>query len=469
MDDGSSPSQEGPAKADARPTKAFFVSMITRDISLEESILDLIDNSADAALRREKSRPVGLTGQVPLGKYSVDVRLSEDDFLIADTCGGLSLDDAAHYAFTFGRRSDAPPSPFTVGVYGIGLKRAVFKIGRDIRIVSTYRLSATASGPAPAPESFAVPIDVDDWLAAEGPVWDFDIEESPPEQHAGVRIRICRLGEPVSQAFCDPSFVASLRHSISTAYALHISNGLTIRLNGKDVESFLPSFMQASSILPARVSSTDSEVPDVSLELIAGMTQPPSDDPAPDPDVVAQSKFGWYVACNGRFVVVADRTPLTGWGVHPSPHWHQQYAGFVGFALFSSPDPSLLPLTTTKRRLDVSSDVYRRAQATMDKLARQWINYTNRRKRSLQSARRQEKQASSVSISDIKPRPTLKLPKLAAERPEASSTVTYRVSSRRVVALAQELGNPRASPNTVGKDAFEYCYRDLIDDSSAES
>ena len=32
-------------RADANPTKAFFVRMITRDITLEDCIFDLVDNS----------------------------------------------------------------------------------------------------------------------------------------------------------------------------------------------------------------------------------------------------------------------------------------------------------------------------------------------------------------------------------------------------------------------------------------
>jgi hypothetical protein len=49
-------------KARANPTKAFFVRMITRDISLEDCILDLIDNSVDGAWRCEGSKPMGLAG-----------------------------------------------------------------------------------------------------------------------------------------------------------------------------------------------------------------------------------------------------------------------------------------------------------------------------------------------------------------------------------------------------------------------
>ena len=34
---------------DASPTKAFFIDNLTRDLTLEDAILDLIDNSVDAA------------------------------------------------------------------------------------------------------------------------------------------------------------------------------------------------------------------------------------------------------------------------------------------------------------------------------------------------------------------------------------------------------------------------------------
>jgi len=36
---------------DASPVKLFFVSMLTRDIPLEEAILDLLDNCVDGILR----------------------------------------------------------------------------------------------------------------------------------------------------------------------------------------------------------------------------------------------------------------------------------------------------------------------------------------------------------------------------------------------------------------------------------
>lgn len=41
-------------KVDARPVKSFFVSMLTRDISLYDAILDLLDNCVDGIVRSTK-------------------------------------------------------------------------------------------------------------------------------------------------------------------------------------------------------------------------------------------------------------------------------------------------------------------------------------------------------------------------------------------------------------------------------
>jgi hypothetical protein len=60
-----------PTKAEANPTKAFFVRMITRDISLADCILDLIDNSVDAAWQREGAKPNIFSNTTDLSAFRV--------------------------------------------------------------------------------------------------------------------------------------------------------------------------------------------------------------------------------------------------------------------------------------------------------------------------------------------------------------------------------------------------------------
>ena len=69
--------------AEASPTKKFFVSMLTRDISLADAILDLVDNCLDGALRLANG------GDVDYAQHWVKIKLSEELFSIEDNCGGI--------------------------------------------------------------------------------------------------------------------------------------------------------------------------------------------------------------------------------------------------------------------------------------------------------------------------------------------------------------------------------------------
>jgi Histidine kinase-, DNA gyrase B-, and HSP90-like ATPase len=178
-----------PTKVDANPTKAFFVRMITRDIALEDCILDLVDNSVDGAWRLEGGRPMGLHKGADLSAYRVDINTGGGRFSIKDNCGGIDLDDAVEYAFTFGRKEDEAQEGYSIGVYGIGMKRAVFKMGKTIEIRSTYR---TANGRR---ESFVVPIDVDEWMSEKTTDWDFDLQQSDHLSKPGVQIIVDDLND----------------------------------------------------------------------------------------------------------------------------------------------------------------------------------------------------------------------------------------------------------------------------------
>src|SRR5438034_695877 len=104
--------------------------MLTRDLALNRAVLDLIDNSIDGARRLRPEPDQDLTG------LEIAVELDRDHFHIYDNCGGIGIDIAKHYAFRFGRPRGMVPTPGSVGQFGVGMKRALFKFGRQFEIKS---------------------------------------------------------------------------------------------------------------------------------------------------------------------------------------------------------------------------------------------------------------------------------------------------------------------------------------------
>src|SRR6202035_2376745 len=105
--------------------------------------------------------------------------------------------------------------------------------------------------------------------------------------------------------------------------------------------------------------------------------------------------------CNGRIVLAADKSHFSGWGTDDWPKWHPQYEGFLGLIFFASADAKQLPLTTTKRNVDISSSVYRRAMPRMREASKTWISYTNSRKQTLDEARKLEAEARPLALSSV--------------------------------------------------------------------
>ena len=447
-------------RASADPTKHFFVEMITRDITLEDSILDLIDNSVDSAWRVSGSHHLGLDDETDLSAFSISIDASAESFRITDNCGGMTLDDAAKHAFSFGRRPDTRLENYSIGVYGIGMKRAVFKIGRKIRISSTV---VEGDG---SRISFAVPIDVRKWMESDEPPWDFDIDESEPRPENGVAVEVEDLTPGAAGSFDNPAFIERLERTIARDYTLHLERGLNVSVNGKNVAGARIEFLQSDEFVPMRVSYSDTkEDESVTIEIVGGMAAPPPEGPEPEDTREREyDRFGWYVACNGRIVLAGDKSNVSGWGLPDWPTWHPQYSGFLGMVFFSASNASALPLTTTKRSVDVTSEIFLRARPRMRELTKEWTSYTNVRKQALERAKEKEQMAKPVAIRDVDRRPRVVLPTLDRVSRTRVANVHYSVPVSRMKTLAGALGGITMPYREVGMRSFDYTYDDLVGD-----
>lgn len=438
----------------ARPSKHFFVSMLTRDISLEDCIFDLVDNSIDGAWSMAGDRPRTLEAGDALAAYRVEIDLGADHFRISDNCGGISLESAADYAFTFGRETEDVSHAFQVGVYGIGMKRAIFKMGRKISIQSTHH--RTDGGI----DSYVVPIDVREWTADPEGSWDFSLEDVAPLGAPGVEIRISELLDDAKRRFADPTFADRLRRGIARDYVAALMQGVTITVNGQEVAYRPIEFLLGDGFAPMRDGYEDGEV---HVEIVAGMVARPSDDLTPDGQN-REDVSGWHVICNGRVVLFADRTEATGWGVQAVPRWHPQFAGFAGVVLFSSANPLNLPMTTTKRSVDQGAGVYQRALQRMADPTRAWVGYTNARKNNVEEAHKRESEVRTILLADVEAQPLVVLPVPPSTKGRRMANVNYAVPLERMRKLADGLGDRRKSYRDVGLESFDFTYSKLVSD-----
>jgi hypothetical protein len=96
------------------------------------------------------------------------------------------------------------------------------------------------------------------------------------------------------------------------------------------------------------------------------------------PNESGYEKAGWYVLCNARVTVSADKSELTGWGVGGSAAFHSKYNRFVGMIFFHSDNPENLPWTTTKRGLNRESKVYLQSRGRMTVAAKPVLSFLNK-------------------------------------------------------------------------------------------
>ena len=354
----------------ASPTKRFFVSMLTRDIELEDAILDLLDNCIDGILRKH----VVADTPTPYDSYFANIEFNKDSFKIEDNCGGIPYKLATEYAFMMGRPHDENDTDIpTVGMYGIGMKRAMFKMGRESSVYSSTE-----------DESFMVSISPE-WLETDGN-WQLPLEHLDSSLgESGTVIEVGSLHKGIAQRFSGQSFHTDMETLIRTHYSYIIQKGFRISINKSSVEPRFSGLLMSPNSVPEdeRLSPYifKGNFNDVEINLAVGFFRPmQSLEELDEEQITRRSKedAGWTIACNDRVLVFNDKTRLTGWGESGVPSYHSQFIGIAGIVHFKSNDAWKLPMTTTKRGVDTSSELYMFVKDMMKEGMKRFTQYTNK-------------------------------------------------------------------------------------------
>lgn len=420
-------------KINAYPLKEFFIDMLTRDIKLEKAILDLIDNSIDGAKNIESSEN--------FQKLWIKIELNSNSFTIHDNCGGFSLATAKEYAFRFGRPNEQTQNvKHSVGRFGVGMKRALFKIGKKFTVESKF-----------GNEHFAVEVDVSNWSQTNEWVFEFkegtEISNPMLQSENGTFIKVEELYTNISEEFGQPYFTNNFISEIGRFMYYSLEKGIRIYLNQTEVlKQELK--MYADKLQPISIQKI---IGDVTVRIIVGIGE------------ASPEHSGWYIYCNDRLVLEKDKTNLTGWEgrIYEESKlvkWHHTYAMFRGIVFFDANDSRLLPMTTTKIGIDANSAIYRSVKLDMIHAMTQIIGYLKK----LQNDDDREQVTADmrqITITEIKQLPENKTFENAPlpERIKAENkliNISYKKDKREVEKVKKVLGV--SSVKEVGEKTFEY-------------
>jgi hypothetical protein len=431
-------------EADASPEKRLFISLITRDISLIDAFLDIIDNSINAALEPMADRLKTaddyerlLSNARVKPKVKIDITVGTARIVVQDNASGISAKMAAEHVFKFGRSEEGKDGSDRLSVYGIGLKRAMFKCGNRIDISSDHSQGG-----------FDLKLNVRNWSRLHQDHWHFEItRRAPSKTETGTRIAITDMNDDVLRRLDDGLFTGQLRNKIARTYAFFLGRVIDINLNGTPVA-------KEALDIGENHSSYKFAYNGVSCNITAGIVKTKSES-------FKERNAGWFVFCNGRAIIAADTSPLTGWtgGGTGLPLFQPKHRAFIGTVFFVSADPEALPWTTTKSSVNEESAVWQQAKRHMLSVGRVVTGFLDRRyteegtvvlPSELQGASGKTVSVLAAAVSE--PR-EFKAPKKTGPK---EMTIQYKAKIEDVTKIASYLRRPSMTGSEIGRYTFTH-------------
>lgn len=438
--------------ADASPEKQLFISLITRDIPLIAAFLDLIDNSINSAVEPYSKRLLTANDYLSIAEDnsitpSIDISLevNSDRVKITDTATGISAQTAKEHVFKFGRAFNETHESDRLSVYGIGLKRAIFKLGKKITISSDH-----------VHGGFDLVLDVQEWAKDTKQPWQFEITSRAPAKvgQTGTKILVEELYDDCRRRLSDGIFISQLKDAISKTYSFYLLKFVNIYVEKAKIEG------SNSEIGSNRTTETFANGP-VSCAITAGIS-------VPQGGKFEGKSSGWFVFCNGRTVISADKSSLTGWGeLGLLPQFQPKHRPFLGIVFFVSQNAESLPWTTTKAGINEDSGIWQEAKRHMTTVGRTVISFLDGRYTDegteIQPSELKTAAGDSISVMSaaVTQNRTFSPPK---EAPPETVSVQYHAKVSDVKRIKKYLGRSSMSAADVGKYTFNHFLRNEVEE-----
>lgn len=308
---------------DATPSKRLYLSIIA-DYDINRGLCELADNALDIWTKNGRTT-----------KLTIDIFLdtTQQTITVSDDAGGINKENLSNVVgpgHTSNLEKDA-----TIGIFGVGTKRAVVALAQEVRIKTrrfaepTYQVEFTDAW-------FE---DNDDW---ELPV--YEVSEIEPNSTI---VELSRL-----RTALDDAKIASLRKHLGATYSQFLSSTkLTICLNNSKIVpidfekwAYPPGFepRRYSGILKTNTGE------EVHVTAIAGLTRESKP---------SSGEYGVYVYCNDRLIAPELKTLEVGFttGLAGKPH---PDISLTRVLIFLSGPARLMPWNSSKSDINPSNEIF---------------------------------------------------------------------------------------------------------------
>ena len=190
----------------ATPSKRVFLSIIA-DYDLERSICELVDNALDVWTRAGRKRQL---------EIRIDLDSTQQTIRVEDNAGGLPQSDLS-YVVAPGQ-TGLSGDDTTIGIFGVGTKRAVVALAQDVKITTRHRKGS------------AHRVEFDDSWLNDDDDWQLPVYEVDDIPHRHTIIDLARLRSPV-----DNEVATRLKHHLGTTYAYVLKDAKLTLSVGSDL------------------------------------------------------------------------------------------------------------------------------------------------------------------------------------------------------------------------------------------
>jgi len=310
---------------DATPSKRLYRSIIA-DYGLTTAISELVDNVIDSRTRRKFTRTV---------EIRIDADYDDQTITISDDGGGIKEIDLSKLVSPGSSHSNGKSA--SIGIFGVGSKRAAVALARDIKIATRY---------GNEPHSYQVEYD-DDWLQTED--WHLPYYQIDSLKKNTTRILLSRLRFIIMEEDC-----ANLRKHLGYTYANFIKDKeVKIFLNEEEIAPrFFDQWAYPHEAKPKafnkRLTPHGHTLP-ILFNITSGLTYEPGS---------IGGNYGVFVYCNRRLILAASRAPEFGFqsGVAGVPHPRMSNARVI---IELTGGASHLPWNSNKTGINFNHEVFK--------------------------------------------------------------------------------------------------------------